>query len=342
MKSKTDNPLITFALFAYNQESFIREALEGAFSQTYSPLEIILSDDCSIDHTFEIMKEGVEAYKGPHTLLLNRNEKNLGIGAHVNRFMEIARGELIVAAAGDDISIPERVSRIYQVYTSTNSSAKSIYSNGLIIDKTGKPHGFIYEPPVSTQEYSPQNVVMKDLSIIGCSHAWGREIFDVFGPMITPLTLEDQVIAFRSALLGQVKYIHEALMMHRRHDKNVWNRMKKDVERDIEFERFWIFERKAIYKNWVKDMQIMEKISPDRKKELKYLQGILGERLLDIEEDIVMLNGRFIEKAGILAKDRFKKGANFRIIRHKIGYFLIPKIYRKYLKVRIRIENRFK
>jgi len=42
-----EKSLITLALVAYNQERFISEALEGAFAQTYSPLEIILSDDCS-------------------------------------------------------------------------------------------------------------------------------------------------------------------------------------------------------------------------------------------------------------------------------------------------------
>ena len=56
-KEKYDRPLVTFALFAYNQEQYIREAIEGAFAQTYQPLEIILSDDCSTDRTFEIMRE---------------------------------------------------------------------------------------------------------------------------------------------------------------------------------------------------------------------------------------------------------------------------------------------
>ena len=55
--TNTDRPLVTFALFAYNQEQHIREAVDGAFSQTYEPLEIILSDDCSTDRTFEIMQE---------------------------------------------------------------------------------------------------------------------------------------------------------------------------------------------------------------------------------------------------------------------------------------------
>ena len=33
-----DWPLVTFALFTYNQEQFVRGAVEGAFPQTYSPL----------------------------------------------------------------------------------------------------------------------------------------------------------------------------------------------------------------------------------------------------------------------------------------------------------------
>ena len=59
------NPLISFVLLAYKQEKYIREAVEGAFAQTYSPLEIILSDDASPDGTFEIIQEMAAAYQGP-------------------------------------------------------------------------------------------------------------------------------------------------------------------------------------------------------------------------------------------------------------------------------------
>src|SRR5215210_7890630 len=99
-------PLVTFMIFAYNQEQFIREAVRGALAQTYAPLELIFSDDCSHDRTFEIIEEEVANYDGPHKIVLNRNKENLGTGGHVNRVMELAKGELIVAAAGDDISLP--------------------------------------------------------------------------------------------------------------------------------------------------------------------------------------------------------------------------------------------
>ena len=57
----------------------MRAAIEGAFAQTYQPLEILLSDDCSPDGTYRVMQEMAAAYAGPHRVILNRNPKNLGI-----------------------------------------------------------------------------------------------------------------------------------------------------------------------------------------------------------------------------------------------------------------------
>jgi len=89
-----DRPLVTFALFAYNQERFIREAVEGALTQDDSPLEIILSDDCSNDSTFQIIQDVAETYSGTHRVLVNRNAGNLGIGGHVRNLGAISNGKI--------------------------------------------------------------------------------------------------------------------------------------------------------------------------------------------------------------------------------------------------------
>ena len=105
-----ERPLVTFALFAYNQEQYIREAIEGAFSQTYEPLEIILSDDCSSDRTFEIMKEMAAAYQGPHRVIARQSSENRGLINHILDVAHESNGEYIVVAAGDDISRNYRTS----------------------------------------------------------------------------------------------------------------------------------------------------------------------------------------------------------------------------------------
>ena len=104
----SERPLVTFALFAYNQEQYMREAIEGAFAQTYQPLEIILSDDCSTDQTFQIMQEMAAAYEGPHRVRTRRSSTNQGFAAHLNAVIAKSNGQIISLAAGDDIALQDR------------------------------------------------------------------------------------------------------------------------------------------------------------------------------------------------------------------------------------------
>ena len=64
-----EKPLLTYCLVTYNQEKYVRESVLSAFAQTYLPLEIVLSDDCSTDRTFEIMRELAAGYREPHRIV---------------------------------------------------------------------------------------------------------------------------------------------------------------------------------------------------------------------------------------------------------------------------------
>ena len=55
----SEQPLATLFIAFYNQEDFVEDAVKGALSQTYENLEIILSDDCSTDKTFDEIKNGL-------------------------------------------------------------------------------------------------------------------------------------------------------------------------------------------------------------------------------------------------------------------------------------------
>ncbi|MEJ5310866.1 MAG: glycosyltransferase [Anaerolineae bacterium] len=215
-----ERPLITFAVIAYNAEKYIREAVEGAFTQTYSPLQIVLSDDGSADATFQIMEEMANAYHGPHTVLLNRNARNLGIGAHINRIMELAHGKYVIIAAGDDVSLPHRTERIYQEFVDGGSETMVVFSDMIEIDSTGTIlRKSNYHPPVGFDDpvQCCQNMLR---GITGASNAWNRKLFDIFGPLLPEVTFEDRVIALRAALLGDIRYIQEPLVKYRLHATN--------------------------------------------------------------------------------------------------------------------------
>ena len=208
------SPLVTLYVAAYNQEPLVREAVAGAFAQTYQPLEIVLSDDCSEDGTFTAMEEMAASYSGPHSVVLNRNPENLGIPAHVDRIVEIASGRLIVQNAGDDVSLPGRVSRLVEVWQGGQGRIKALHSAKFRIDERGQLLGrqVDHEP---IDGHSALALLRDQPSISGASMAWDREVFDVFGPLGTTPVFEDYPICLRAATIGDVVYVDEPLLNYR-------------------------------------------------------------------------------------------------------------------------------
>jgi glycosyltransferase involved in cell wall biosynthesis len=225
-----DKPLISFSISCYNQESFIREAVEGALSQTYSPLEIVISDDCSKDRTFEIVQQMAAAYKGPHTLRLNRNEKNLGIGGNSNRAAALCQGELIVGAAGDDISVPERTSITVQAWNDSGRNATTIFSRYVVIDESGRLVEEAAEASLSEGMiklvHEQGNIAgflrRRRPHITGCACAISRRLLTLFGPLPETVTYEDTAYCFRTILAGGIfTFIDAPLVKYRRHGNNI-------------------------------------------------------------------------------------------------------------------------
>lgn len=212
-------PLVTFALIAYNQEQFIREAVEGAFAQTYSPLQIILSDDCSPDRTFEIMEKMAANYAGPHEIHLNRNKQNRGLAGHINQVMSLARGELIVVAAGDDISLSSRVEKNVSFYLSERKP-DSIFSDYFDMDENSNQ----IDERIwgSSKEQTVEEFILHPY-VLGAAHAWTSRIFNEFGPLREDVLCEDQVIPFRAYFMNPPKYLPQKLIRYRRLNK-FWGR----------------------------------------------------------------------------------------------------------------------
>ncbi|UOK72802.1 glycosyltransferase family 2 protein [Ancylobacter polymorphus] len=210
-----DRPLVTFALFAYNQEKYIQEAVEGAFSQTYSPLEIILSDDCSSDRTFKIMEEMARKYQGPHLVRVRQSEVNLGTAVHVCVVGRNTNGSLLVVAAGDDISVPTRTKSIVECWNSHSCPTGTLHS-GMYLFGDG-------DPSKKQSEIGPRSRGVKRIELSEYAKdrqqyfwaptcAYTSDLFKRFPPMIGGSIIEDGVMNSRTVLSGVFISIGDALV----------------------------------------------------------------------------------------------------------------------------------
>jgi glycosyltransferase involved in cell wall biosynthesis len=99
-------PLVSIVIPAYNIERYIVGAVESALAQTYRPLEIIVTDDGSTDGTKTLLEPYIA--KGEVRYIY---QKNKGIAGARNTAIRAAKGEYIALLDGDDLFLPEKISR---------------------------------------------------------------------------------------------------------------------------------------------------------------------------------------------------------------------------------------
>lgn len=222
----------TFLLIAYNQEKYIREAIEGAFSQTFEPLEIILSDDSSCDNTYEIMLEMAASYKGPHKIITRQNKTNMGTLLHVKKAIELVSGDLLVLAAGDDISVPSRVEKIYNSWR--ESGSWGIFSDFSRIDGDSIMYS-VHEKNnyILTSTYRLRSYIIgshnKNCIMHGATTAYDRKLFDyLLNTRDSYVLSEDGALSVLLHILDQhILYLEEPLVMYRSHSESLTNSTKK-------------------------------------------------------------------------------------------------------------------
>jgi len=197
--------VISFCVKSYNQRRYLRAALEGALAQTYRPLEIVVSDDCSMDGSWDEIKSFFAEHPAPEgvTVVLNRNERNLGNLGNWERMCELAHGELLVKADGDDVSLPERAARIAAAWEAGGKKALAVCHSGWQIGPNGEGYGRLR---LVTAAWP-----------LGAAMAYSPELFRRF-PRIGEeywRCMDDEIYTRRARMLGTVLEIPDRLVEYR-------------------------------------------------------------------------------------------------------------------------------
>lgn len=328
-------PLVSFVLLAYNQEKYIREAVEGALAQTYSPLEIVLSDDCSKDRTYDIMKEIVATYQGPHKIMLNSNTKNLGIGGHINRVNEMAQGQLIVAAAGDDVSLATRVEKIVAKWLIAPERVHLIYSDCEQIFNDGTTLGLV---KTFRSLNLVESFIRNDDIVLGAVCAWSRACFDRFGPLRDCIHHEDCIIPFRAALLGKTAHIPEPLVKYRVLCGSTVANLRQNIS--LTRIRYLKADLRSNIRSVERELQSTSDIISQKKSDLLKIGSnqefvrILDARAKNVATQIYLLTGSsLIHKICLLAKRESGRSGVVKL--------LVKGEIRKFLKLRVEEERGF-
>lgn len=110
---------ISIIVISYNNFKYITECLDSIFKQTYSNIQLIISDDGSKDFNLKKLNSYIKKHRTANIsdIVINVNAENMGTVSHLEYVRSKCTGELITVIAADDAYADElAISRFADEY----------------------------------------------------------------------------------------------------------------------------------------------------------------------------------------------------------------------------------
>ncbi len=109
LSNNSENPLVSVVMGVHNEkDEYLRMALDSICHQTYKNIEFIIVDDRATDGCKQILSEYSTKFS---SIILLKNEVNLGLTKSLNVGIQHAAGSFIARMDADDYSVPTRIEK---------------------------------------------------------------------------------------------------------------------------------------------------------------------------------------------------------------------------------------
>jgi glycosyltransferase involved in cell wall biosynthesis len=185
-------PLVSVIIPTYNRSSFILEAVDSVFKQTFKDFELIVVDDGSIDGTAEVLNKYKDRF-------IYHFQDHQGVSSARNRGIQIARGKWVAFLDDDDLWLPEKLETQIDFF-SKNPEAMICQTQ-----ETWIRNGRQVNPRKKHQKYSG----------------------DIFAPSLLLCLVSPSAVMIKGDLFEQVGYFDEA--MPACEDYDLWLRISSQL-----------------------------------------------------------------------------------------------------------------
>ena len=164
MSCMQGNKLVSVIMPAFNAELTVARALKSVLDQTYTNFELFIIDDCSNDHTVDV----IDTFSDPRVSLI-KNIENMGAPKSRNIAIEMAQGRFICFLDADDEWLPRKLELQVRLLESSNAA---LSAHGYkLISTSGKSTVCMPPKEVSYEQLLRYNVIsncatMIDMSVI--------------------------------------------------------------------------------------------------------------------------------------------------------------------------------
>jgi len=204
---------VVSVFLAYRQSRYLDKTLTSAMNQTVFPSKLIVMDDASPDDSDQVFQRILKNAPVGLNIDYQRNDKNIGLIAQLNKLVNAYDDKLIVLQAGDDESYPNRLEETYRAWIQ-NGKPSLVLANYDGINEAGD----VVEPFADKKPQKPytlERLINRRAMVYGCCAAIHSDLFNFYGTIPTNVVNEDRVNAFRAYFRHGIHYIHKPLLRYR-------------------------------------------------------------------------------------------------------------------------------
>ena len=226
-----DKNIFSIVVLSYNQKSLIKETLNSIYNQSFKNIELVISDDASTDNTQKIITEWVDEHKNRFVnVIINFNEKNLGISANHTAGIKLATGEFVKYIGGDDILLPDAVQKMNEFLISNKEARFCVSKIKMFYRKNDKyvtfgefPEKRVFNKLKKTNASEQFKILVRGNIIPAPGTFFRKSVFEQYGYFDTKYrTFEDWHQWLKFLLNGERLFLlDDYTVLFRRHANSV-------------------------------------------------------------------------------------------------------------------------
>ncbi|GAB2531000.1 glycosyltransferase family 2 protein [Rufibacter soli] len=220
--------LVSVSIITYNQEKFIRQAIEGVVNQKVDfNYELVIGDDCSTDGTKGIILEYCNKY--PNIIKpIFHPERNKGIPGKLNFLSTLAaaKGKYVALLDGDDYWIDPFKLKKQVEFLENNTDYVMCFHNTLVqYDDLRESHNL--HPADMKKDFNIEDIIggyfLGPLSVV-----YKNNLIKNMPEWYFKLEYGDAPLFSMIAAHGKIKYFDDVMGVYRVHPGGVMQTLKDD------------------------------------------------------------------------------------------------------------------
>lgn len=209
---------ISIAMATYNGAKYLKDQLDSVLNQTFSDWELIIGDDCSTDHTMEILTEYSQK---DSRISIFQNDSNLGFKKNFEKIFCHCSGDYIACCDQDDVWTKDHL----EVLLNNIGDNDCIGANAAICNNRLSS---MCETTLDSVHIRPEIFDSNKLFthecyynlIQGTACLFKRSLLSKISPIPDTVVHHDHWIALNASISDGCAYIPNVVLQYRTHEKN--------------------------------------------------------------------------------------------------------------------------